>query len=298
MGLMAITVDKLHSTRNHPNAGYNYHMAAKSFRAEADNSPLNLSRAALHFAREIAYPELDIGEYVNKIDQLAAMARVSVKPTHNLSEQAEALADFIFIAQGFRGNVQEYNDPRNSYLNEVLDRRLGIPISLSAVYLALAERLEIPAYGVGLPGHFIIGINTPDGSLYLDPFHGGTRLALQECAQLVHQTTGFTGPFQEDWLQPMSPHAILTRMLNNLRLIYLQNQSWDYALAVVEHLRILQPEMVELVRDQGIIYHRQGAYKQAIEHYSDYLQRSSQAPDAETIRSHLHHAAASLARLN
>ncbi len=273
-------------------------MDVQTFQDEIRQKPIHLSRAALRLASEIAYPGLDVGYYVNRLDHMAETARRFIIPGHTHAEQAETLADYLFTHLEFQGNQREYDDPRNSYLNEVLERRVGIPISLSVIYLALAERLSLPAQGIGLPGHFIVSVQNTAGSVYLDPFHGGTRLSLQDCAQLVHQTTGYSGALQEEWLQPVAPQAILTRMLNNLRLIYLQNQEWPHARSVVEHLRLLQPEMPELLRDLGVIYHREGSLRQAVRYYQAYLRKAPQAPDAKAIRAHLQSAAQKLAMLN
>ena len=151
-----------------------------------------------------------------------------------------------FTQQRFRGNSATYQDPRNSYLNEVIERRLGIPISLSVIYIAIAQDLGLPAHGVGLPGHFIVGIRDNGDEIYIDPFHGGVRLFQADCVQLVREATGISGAFQPEWLKPVSPVVILTRMLNNLRNIYLHQADWTHALAVVERLRLLQPDLPDL----------------------------------------------------
>ncbi len=262
--------------------------------AETPDVPL----AALCFAREIAYPELDIDACLARLDELANAAWFQIKPQHTFTEQAEALADFLFIQERFRGNASDYTDPLNSYLNQVLERRLGIPISLSTIYIAVAERLGMTAWGIGLPGHFIVGLPSRSGEIYIDPFHGGARLSVEDCAQLVRQTSGYDGPWQEDWLHPMPPHAILTRMLNNLRNTYFQAEAWDSALAVIERLRLLQPEMPDLLRDLGMVHHRRGALRQAVENYELYLARAQDAPDTGIVRLHLESAVKSLSQRN
>lgn len=273
-------------------------MTISTFQDVIHAEPIDVPRAALCFAREIAYPELDVDAHLTRLDGLANAAWFHILPQHSLAEQAEALADFLFIQERFQGNAGEYSDPRNSYLNQVLERRLGIPISLSVVYIAIAERLGIPAQGIGLPGHFIVGLPTPAGDIYLDPFHGGARLSVEDCAQLVRQVSGYDGPWREDWLRPMPPQAILTRMLNNLRNIYYHSEAWDSALAVIERLRLLQPEIPDLLRDLGMVHHRRGALRQAVQHYELYLARATDAPDAGTVRLHLESAVKSLSQLN
>jgi regulator of sirC expression with transglutaminase-like and TPR domain len=273
-------------------------MPAISFYDEIQNDPVDILRAALQFARGIAYPDLNVDTVVRQVDLLAESAISEVSPYQTILERAESLSDYLFIQHGFRGNVEEYDDPRNSYLNEVLERRLGIPISLSVVYLALASRLGIPAQGVGLPGHFIIRIPTEENDFFLDPFHGGNRLSIEDCALLVRQSTNYEGPFQQEWLKPISGHAILTRMLNNLRNAYFRREAWELAEAVIEHLRLLQPDIPDLIRDTAWIYHRRGSLRLAIQAYEKYLARAPNAPDAEIVRTHLQAAVRSLALIN
>ncbi len=273
-------------------------MDERTFNDEIQSPEINVPRAALLFAREIAYPDLDVEVWLGYLDDLADAGRAFLQPSQSVIEQAEALGDFLFVHKRFQGNVHEYNDPRNSYLNQVLERRLGIPISLSVVYLALAERLGIPAQGIGLPGHFIVGIPVAEEMYFLDPFHGGTRLSIEDCSELVQQATGYAGPLQRDWLQPISPRAILTRMLNNLRNVYFQQEQWELALKIIEHLQALHPDLPDLLRDLGWIYQRQGALRLAIQSYERYLSRAPTAPDARLVRLRLEEAARDLAKLN
>jgi regulator of sirC expression with transglutaminase-like and TPR domain len=273
-------------------------MSEFSFLDAIHRSPIAVPWAALCFAREIAYPELDVQHYQYQLDDLCQSARARLSPFQSSTEQAEALSDFLFTQQRFRGNSAAYQDPRNSYLNEVMERRLGIPISLSVIYIAIAQDLGLPAYGVGLPGHFIVGVQENGDAIYLDPFHGGVRLFQADCVQLVREATGFSGAFHQEWLKPVSPGVILTRMLNNLRNIYLHQEDWTHALSVVEHLRMLQPDLPDLLRDTGIIYERQGSLRLAIRYYEQYLAQAPQAADAATVFAHLRDAVRQLSRLN
>ena len=273
-------------------------MEAPSFASEISTEPVNLPRATLCYAREIAYPDLDVEAYLQQIETLAEIAQRSIAVELSTAEKAEALADFLFVEERFRGNTSDYFDPRNSFLNDVLERRLGIPVSLSVIYISIARRLDLSAQGIGLPGHFIVGIPTRDGDIYIDPFHGGARLTADDCAQLVRQVTGNDGEFRPEWLQPMTAQAILTRMLNNLRNIYYQQEDWVTSQKVLERLRLLQPEMHELLRDLGLVHHRRGALGKAVQYYELYLARADNAPDSGTVRYHMESAVKSLARLN
>ncbi len=212
--------------------------------------------------------------------------------------RAERLAGYLFDQPGFQGNSANYSDPRNSYLNEVLDRRLGIPITLSVIFLCVAQRLALPAHGVGLPGHFIVSVQGESGPLFLDPFHRGEKLSIIACARLVELSTGYNGPFQPEWLEPAQPPEILARMLNNLRNVYLQQGKWQMLLAVVERLSWLQPDNPEHIRDFGMIYQQNGSLSKALECYQRYLSLAPQAGDAEQIRQKLRETAQNLARRN
>lgn len=268
------------------------------FRDELKQTPVNLPRAALRFAQEIAYPSMDIYLYLERLEHLASSASRFVDASAPANTRAESLGDFLFRQLGFKGNVAEYPDPRNSYLNEVLDRRLGIPITLSVVFMAVARKLGIPAAGVGLPGHFIVSVVEGEKVFYYDPFHGGVRLSTEDCGELVRTTTGHSGAFQPDWLEPVSETLILTRMLNNLRMVYIQREEWQPAQRTVECLQMLNPEHAEFLRDLGIIYHQGGALHKAVHYYEQYLLRQPQAQDADTITRALQAAAFQLARWN
>jgi regulator of sirC expression with transglutaminase-like and TPR domain len=273
-------------------------MVYTTFQDELNRKPIDLLRAALCFAREIAYPDLDVESAVARIDRIAEEGRKVLSPTATVREQAEELADYLFDRIGFQGNSGNYADPRNSFLNEVLDRKLGIPISLSVIYVAVARRLGLPAHGIGLPGHFIVGVEDSQGILYLDPFHGGQRLSVEDCANLVVQTTGYTERFQLGWLDPASSRDILTRMLNNLRSVFLNQKQWAKAAAVVERLRMIQPDIPDYSRDLGVIYHLNGSLQQAIESYRDYLQRAPEASDSEEVKRNMLAVVEAQARLN
>lgn len=244
----------------------------------------NLAHTALLLARELAYPSLEIDKYLHQLDDLADQAAKRVRLKDSTAVRAELLSEFLFKEEQFRGNTAVYDDPRNSYLNEVLERRLGIPLTLSLLYLAVAERLHLPAFGVGLPGHFIVGVDVHGDTLYFDPFHGGGRLSAGDCARLVELTVGYTGAFQPSWLTAVSPHDIFNRMLNNLRIIFTQRHQWPEAIAVVERMRQIQPDNPHHLRELGVIYYQQGEMRQAATLLDAYLHKEPDATDAQTIR--------------
>jgi regulator of sirC expression with transglutaminase-like and TPR domain len=273
-------------------------MEALNFQEEIQQEPIDLPRAALRYAMEICYPTLDVANYLAQLDVLAGCARQAISNKESKLVQAGDAAHYLFHEAGFRGNASAYNDPRNSYLNEVLERRLGIPITLAVLYMAVAQRLDLPVQGVGLPGHFIVSVEGPNGPLFLDPFNGGRQLSVIECARLVELTTGFTGPFQPEWLQPVRPIEILARMLHNLRNVYIQQDNWGMALKVLEHLQTAQPQNPDHVRDLGIIHNQIGSLSRAISYFERYLAMAPEAPDAALVRRDLQETAQKLSRRN
>lgn len=255
-----------------------------SFRDEIEAGEINVPRAALQFARSIAYPDLNLAKYMALLHEHSEEAADIIAFNQPLIDQADQLSDFLFKSLSFQGNAQHYGDPRNSYLNEVLDRRLGIPISLTVIYIDIANRLGIPAYGIGLPGHFIAGVRDGKQEVLLDPFHGGRHLSLEDCAQLVNLATGYEGPMEVTWFSPASPKEILIRMLGNLRSSYVSQHLWRDSRTVIQLLRQIQPDNAEHLRDLGLVFYQEGLLPQATHFLESYLQKSPDAIDAEVIR--------------
>ncbi|MBP8058546.1 MAG: transglutaminase family protein [Chloroflexi bacterium] len=275
-----------------------YNQFMLTFAAAVQQSPLPLFTAGLCFAREIAYPGLDIPATLLQLDNLEQMARDASPPTHDDLARGQWLAQLLFHEWAFQGNFEEYTDPRNSYLNELLERRRGIPITLSVLYLALAERFAIPATGIGLPGHFIVAVRSQNKRLLLDPFHRGRELSLPDCARLVADTSGYTGSFQAEWLTPLAPQTILFRMLNNLRLIYLEQNATELALNVLTQMELLDPHNPVLIRDRGVLHYRRKQYRQALFYLDQYARLAPGAPDTHWLKQNLGQELTDWVRLN
>ena len=169
------------------------------FRDELQLMEINVPRAALQLARAVAYPDLNVAQYMSHLHELSEEGAEVIDLRLPVAMQAEQLSKFLFLTAGFRGNRSNYQDPLNSFLNEVMDRRIGIPITLSILYIDIATRLGIPAYGIGLPGHFIVGIHDKESDIWLDPFHEGRILDLSDCADLIRFSTGYEGPLEASW---------------------------------------------------------------------------------------------------
>jgi len=253
------------------------------------------------------YPGLVMEDYVDRLDALAEQAQAAQNSertidTSNASAVAIGLAEFLFDRMGFAGNTRDYNDPRNSFLNEVLERRLGIPITLSVLYLEVAERLGVQAQGVGLPGHFIVRAVSGEGDqqqiVYLDPFHQGAVLSEEDCRERVRMITNDKLPFNQSFLNPVSKRYILTRMLNNLKTNYGSSQDLERARHVIERLLILNPNDLVELRNLGLLYGNSGQRRKAIEVLERYLANAPDSPDRSAIERHVENLGDSLSRLN
>ena len=271
-----------------------------TFQAEINQAGDNLSpvRAGLLLARECAYPDLRPSDYLAQLKDLADQVRPRLPLSGTAAESGAVLAEFLFETAGFHGNRADYRDPRNSYLNQVLERRLGLPITLSVIFLELARQTGLPAAGVGLPGHFIVSVAGEDGPIYLDPFQAGRPLTLAECTALAQGVTGPAAAFDPTWLNPTAPRDIVARMLNNLRGFYVSMEDWPMSIRVLECLRVLQPAISSHVRDLGVLHYRNGAIRRASEYLGEYLRRSPAASDTNAVRQGRDRMWDELARLN
>ena len=213
---------------------------------ETDDLPLD--RAALILAT-IEFPGLDIEPSLHNIDVLAEEV---ARSTHGASNGRDFIAganSFLFHELGLRGNTEDYYDPLNSCLNQVLARRLGIPITLSVLYIEIARRLDRPVFGIGLPGHFIVQYNDGDYSTFIDPFHGGTLLRADQCYDLAQMTIG-----DPRVLAPVDKRQILFRMVNNLRGIYFSRRFYAKALEVMNLLIDVTPSLADHYKQRGLLH--------------------------------------------
>jgi len=184
--------------------------------ASRQHTRLDLETGAFLIAR-YAYPSLDISSYAKKLDDMAMEVRERLGKRASGEEVVKALNRYLFTEQGFRGNTRDYYEVENSYLNRVIDRRTGIPISLSVLYLLIGQRLALPVFGIGMPGHFLVKFDSDRYKVFVDCFNAGALLSEKDCARFLMQA-GYG--FEERYLQRSSTAAILVRMLKNLVSIY------------------------------------------------------------------------------
>jgi regulator of sirC expression with transglutaminase-like and TPR domain len=261
-----------------------------------DDDEINLAEAALLIAAE-EYPRLDVDVYLERLDAFGDLVRERAEGLRAASDVIAALNDILFERLGFRGNRESYYDPRNSYLNEVIDRRTGIPITLTVVYIEVAKRIGFPIKGVGLPFHFIAKHEAEGGDLFIDPFNAGGLLGLAGCADLIARMSGGKLELRPEHLAAVSTKQILTRMLSNLVGV---NSASDHprALAAIERILLINPDSTPHIRDRGLLLAAVGDRTAAIAELERYLELALDAPDADTIREQVKTIRQSHARLN
>ena len=264
---------------------------------EREENCLELDRAALLIAAE-EYPFLDVDVYIGRLDEIAMAARRHDRPEEESHSRILALAEWLSSEMGFRGNAGNYYDVRNSFLHKVIDRRVGIPITLSVVYIEVARRLGLDLRGVGMPGHFIVKFRDEEQELLLDPFNGGRRLTIENCREMIEQMYGGSMPFRAEFLAAVTKRQILTRMLQNLKSIYSTGKDYARTLCVIERVLILNPDLVTEIRDRGLVCFGMGRYAQARNDLETYLRRSPDAVDAQLIQERLTQLKQKQARLN
>ena len=258
--------------------------------------PVDLAELALHVARD-EYPALDVPQYLGRLDGLADGLRPRL--SDDLARNAAALTHFLFREHPFAGNEADYYDPRNSYLNDVLDRKLGIPITLAVVAVAVGTRAGLAVAGVALPGHFVAKVEGPGGAAVLfDPFHEGQLLDPEGCEALVSAVTGEPFAATPAALAAAPPGHVAVRMLNNLKAIYLKHPDYPRAARVMERLARLVPGDPEQRRNLGVALVHAGKPGRAIEHLRHYLDRAPDAADAAAVKDFLNDAMRDVARWN
>jgi regulator of sirC expression with transglutaminase-like and TPR domain len=202
-------------------------------------SELDLLRA-VHLIAEPEYPGLDVASYVEEVDRLGSAAKQRIASSPGRQPLASVIR-YLYEELGFHGNVQDYYDPRNSFLNEVIDRRTGIPISLALILTEICRRVGIEARGVSFPGHFLVRVEVDGDPVFIDPFDG-RMLDRRQLAELHQRATGEEGPIDPRVLAPAAKRQVLARILNNLRNIYERSGDRDRLLGVLARMQVLRPD--------------------------------------------------------
>jgi regulator of sirC expression with transglutaminase-like and TPR domain len=256
-----------------------------------------LDAAALEIAA-VEYPGLDPAPCLAELDHMARELGARLQSTDDGPRFIHLANDYLFRELGFRGNETQYDDPRNSCLNQVLSRRRGIPITLSVVYIEVARRLGRPVFGIGLPGHFVVRYQDAGFSTYIDPFHGGKLLSEGDCRALAQQITGVELSHEASVFAPVSVRYILVRMLNNLRAAYFKAKQYAKAATVLDLLVEQFPANPEYYKARGVARLKLREFGAARRDLNAYLKHAPEAEDKEAVKQQLQAIHRWLGRLN
>jgi len=266
----------------------------------APEESINLAEAALAIAKE-EYSDLDIRAYLERLDDMGATLRRRLWPDISIGDTIRALNHYLFEELGFAGNADDYYDPRNSFLNEVLERRLGIPITLSVVYIEVGRRIGLPLHGVSFPSHFLVKCIVRDGAIVLDPYSKGISLGVDD---LVERLKAWRGGIQaspelvKNMLATAGSREILARILRNLRGIYLSKGTLDKALQATDRIVSLAPHVAEEYRERGQLYLELECFRAALGDFRQYLLLRPDAEDAAEVQRKAMDVQQRVARLN
>lgn len=276
--------------------------AAKRFKqiVAGPDEEINLAEAALLIASE-EYRDLDVAAYLARIDEMAAKLKCRLRPDISPSDTILSLNRYLFDELGFAGNAADYYDPRNSFLNEVLDRKRGIPLTLAVVYIEIGRRIGLPVQGVSFPAHFLVKCQLREGAVVLDPYAKGVSLSLDDLRQRVKGLRHGAEPPKSvvaSMLAAASNKDILVRMLRNLKGIYSHHKEWLKALAATDRIITIMPGLAEEYRDRGMLYLNLECFRASLFDLQAYLKMLPVAEDAETVREKVVEVQAIASRLN
>ncbi|HRB10180.1 MAG TPA: tetratricopeptide repeat protein [Ottowia sp.] len=257
--------------------------------ASLGDDELPLLGTALLIARD-EYPDLDAASYSAQVDTYASALRPQLERDIDLPARLTAINRYLFEEVGYAGNNAQYDDPRNSYMNVVVDRKLGIPISLAVIQIEVTRRLGMPLDGISFPGHFLVRLPVDDGILVLDPYNKGRPVSAEELRERASPHLGGHAPDDQQLLQILAPathRMILMRMLRNLKGLYLERGDWERVARTADRLLKLSPDTAEALRERGLAYRELGYTKGAREDLARYLQLLPEAEDLDAVRSAL-----------
>lgn len=266
---------------------------------EGPEADIPLTEAALLVASH-RYPDLDVRHYLDVIGELGSALAARVDSDSGPADRVVALNHYLFDELGFKPNAGDYYDPRNSYLNQVVDRRTGIPITLSLVYMAVGTQVGLTFNGVCYPGHFLVKCALPDGMIVLDPFSKGQSLGISDLQNRLRETRGgeVSRAIVASLLNAASKREILLRMLRNLKAIYLRCNELDNAIAIMNWIVVAEPGHATEIRDRGLIYQELECFRAAASDFERYLELDPDSSDSDGIRSRVIELRRSVSLLN
>ena len=244
------------------------------------NPNYNLIEKCLKLAQILEYGDLDISKYVEKINEIGNSLRMKINGVKNPTYLISMLNEYLFDELGFCGAEEDYYDPGNSFLNIVLDKKTGIPISLSIIYAEVAKNIGLDLKIVGFPGHVIVKYKN---EIILDPFYRGRLLTIENLEEILDRNFGEGVEFVPEYLNEATTEQLLTRLLRNLKNAYTQSYAYDNAMKCTDMILGIQPESPEEIRDKGILEERLLRYDKALPLLNKYLELQPEADDADFI---------------
>ena len=253
--------------------------------ADAVGGDFDLATGALLVA-STGDSNVDIDACRDNLDRMAEAARARIPSEAGPLEELNAITDLLFGVIGFSGNRDDYYDPNNSYLNQVLERRLGIPITLSLLCIEVGRRAGVPVLGIGMPGHFLVR-HRDEANYFVDAFNGGLLMNRDECGAVLRQAAGEDVRLEERHLDPVTPREILARVLRNLKAIYWDREEFDRCITTIGALMAVLPDRPEERRDRGVVHLKAGNHQQSADDFAAYIEAAPHADDIETVRNAL-----------
>ena len=244
------------------------------------NSKHNLIEKSLKLAQILEYPDLNIPKYIEKINEIGNSLKLKIKYVKNSTYLISMLNEHVFEKYGFQGDDEDYYDPRNNFLNAVIDKKTGIPITLSIIYSEVAKYIGLDLKIVGFPGHVIVKY---EEEMIIDPFYSGRLLTINDLEEILYRNFGDGVEFIPEYLNTATTDQILTRLLRNLKNAYTQSYAYDKAMRCTDMILGIRPESPEEIRDKGILEERLLHYNEALPLLNKYLELEPEAEDADFI---------------
>ncbi len=244
------------------------------------NSKHNLIEKSLKLAQILEYPDLNISKYIEKINEIGNSLKLKIKYVKNSTYLISMLNEHVFEKYGFQGNDEDYYDPRNNFLNTVIDKKTGIPITLSIIYSEVAKYIGLDLRIVGFPGHVVVKY---EEEMIIDPFYRGRLLTINDLEEILYRNFGDGVEFIPEYLNTATTDQILTRLLRNLKNAYTQSYAYDKAMRCTDMILGIRPESPEEIRDKGILEERLLHYNEALPLLNKYLELEPEAEDADFI---------------
>ena len=246
----------------------------------AKNPKFSLVEKCLKLAQILEYPDLDISGYIKKFNDIGSSLKLAINKNYNSTYRISILNEHLFRHHGFRGDTDDYYNPKNNFLNAVLDKKSGIPITLSIIYAEAAKHIGLDIHFASFPSHIVVK-NGED--MVLDPFNEGKLLSIDDLKEILYQNYGEEVEFLPEFLDDITPEQILIRMTRNLKNSYVQSYAYDMAMRCINMVLALVPDSPEEIRDKGILEERLLHYDNSLELLNRYLELNPNAEDVDFV---------------